>query len=505
MTRTGRALLGAMVGAALTLAIHPASRPYLFATFISPTNVSNSSPKGMPEDVVGLSDWMLALGDRYISRQHLTTIELNNALAAAQAGANLDKKNAYWYQMLAYLYHQLGKEAEAREAWRRASVCESWNDYQSSGLLHLKDQLSKDFGAQQSWQFGYVYYQRNENAVVLIRSYSKTVLADAPFTTDAGLELRAANVFNGALLREGSRSIHIGNYGAEMSELACHPPELSAKVKPYKLFLARMNLHNMLRRIGKEDMAERVNYFYKEADAWDAYENEDEASQHALECSWLGLAFVGIPSMLLVVGAVGLVLWLLGVWLRKVERVQTVPALAAGFLLAVGAFAITFLPLVSLATFLCCAFLTLGPRRERTVKVNDLGPMFSFTVGTLGSVFMLLLGAFVVGTSAPAASLLPFLGVPHEYFGGSGVLLGLAIILLAILLLLAPLFATALRVGTGFVLGLALRKFGAFLGYSSLAIIVLGTPLCIYLDRDNSETLRRLVLNEPVYYLNLQR
>ncbi|MFI5386893.1 MAG: hypothetical protein ACHQ50_12330, partial [Fimbriimonadales bacterium] len=149
--------------------------------------------------------------------------------------------------------------------------------------------------------------------------------------------------------------------------------------------------------------------------------------------------------------------------------------------------------------------LTLGPKRERRAKVEDLGPMFSFTVAALGLAFLLLLGAFVVGASAPAVSLLPSLGAPSEYFGGSGVLLGLAIIVLAILILLAPLFAMALRVGTSFVLSTGLRKFGAFLGYLSLGLIVVGTPACIYFDRENSEGLARLVQNEPVYYLSLPR
>src|SRR5262249_6091173 len=145
-------------------------------------------------------------------------------------------------------------------------------------------------------------------------------------------------------------------------------------------------------------------------------------------------------------------LWFIGHGVRKLDRIAIWPAAIAGTLLALGAYLITLLPLAAIAAFLCCLFLTLGPKRERRVRVDDLGPMFSFTAATLGLVVLALLAAFVLGISSSAVSILPSLNVPREYLGGSGALLGLAIIVLAILLLLAPLFAISLRVATPFVL-----------------------------------------------------
>lgn len=505
MTRFGRALLGAAMGAALTLMLHPASRPYLFSAFIWPSTPAPAVQPGLPNNLVDLSDWMTAVGDRYVTRNKLTSVELNNAVAAADRGAKLDTDNAFWHEMLAYFYHQLGNEVEARRQWLTASACTTWNDYQSTELLRDRERLAKDFGAHQSWQLAYAYYQRSENAVLLISSYSRAVLAEAPLTTRDGLLLRSANVINGAKLRWGSRSIHVGNYGAEITEVACHPPQVSESLNHHRLFLARMDMHNRLRDIGQPNLAEQVNRVYREADAWDALLSADESADRAMEMSFLSLLYVGLPTMLVVVGLVGIALWVLGLLLQRIERISLVPALVAGVALGLGVYAITFLALAAIATFLCCAFLTLGPKRERRTKIDDLGPMFGFTACTLGSVFMLLLGAFVIGITAPAESVLPALNVPREYFGGSGVLLGLAIIVLALLLLLAPLFATALRVGTSFVLSTALRKFGAFLAYVSLAAVVIGTPICIFLDRQNSDTLQRIVTNEPVYYFSLQR
>src|ERR1041385_9031992 len=135
MTGFGRALLGATLGAALTLILHPASRPYLFSAFISPSQQRSASQGDIPNDLVELSDWMTAVGDRYPTRNKLTNVELNNAVAAASRAVKLDPDNAFWHQMLAYLYHQLDQEAEAKRQWFAASACANWNDYQSTELL----------------------------------------------------------------------------------------------------------------------------------------------------------------------------------------------------------------------------------------------------------------------------------------------------------------------------------------------------------------------------------
>jgi len=504
MTRAGRAFFGAMLGAALTLLIHPASRPYLLNAFLSPSNRPAVAQEA-PRDVSALSEWMLAVGDKVASNSKLTPLELRNATDAAMSGQRLDPGNAYWRQMLACLKHYAGDEAGARAEWIAASTQDVWNDYQTQGLMRERARLAKDFGGPESWQLAYAYFQRNNHAVVAISSYARSLLASASLTTHDGLLLRAANIQNGALLRVGSHSIALGNSGAEMSEDACHPPGSTPSKNRHALYLARIKIQDQLRALNHSDLADQVHRIYNETDAWYAWESADEASDTTRELSLMSMLYVGLPSTLIIVGLLGVVLWFAGHCLRKLERVQLVPAMVAGIILGFGAFMITLLPLAAASVFLCCLFLTLGPKRERRVKVDDLGPMFSFTVGTLGLVFMMLMAAFILGSSAPAVSILPSLNIPSEYLGGSGVLLGLAIIILAILLLLAPLFAMALRVGTSFVLSSALKKFGAFLGFVSLVCIVVGTPVAIYLDRENAKTLEQTVLNEPVYYLSLRR
>jgi hypothetical protein len=464
--------------------------------------------------LIELSGWMREAGDRFVSHNPLTRLEIVNAIAGATKGAKRDPDNAYWKQMLACLYHQLGDEATARRHWMTASACANWNDYQSTDLLAERQRFGKDFGALESWQLAYVYYQRSPNTAQLINSYARFLLSSAPIdikkplACGPALLLRAAVVINGDLLREGARSISVAGFGSEMAELACQVDSpgktpRGERFSYHKLHTARTTLVSNLEAIGEPTLAHKVDRAYRESDAWDAYLDPEMAAEEAMSSSYLSLLYVGFPSMMVVIGLVGAFLALIGFAFQRVERIQLVPTVIAGVLLAIGSYLITFLPLVSVATFLCCIFLTLGPKRERKVKIDDLGPMFSFTIGTLGVVFMVLLGGFVIGSSAPAVSLLPVLNVPQEYFGGSGVLLGLSIIVLGILLLMAPMFAIALRVGTAFVLFNALKKLGAFLAYTALGAIVIGTPICIYFDRGNSNTLQRIVSNEPMHYLSL--
>src|SRR4051812_19612991 len=98
MTRVGRALLGAAIGAALTLFVHPASRPYLFSVFLSPSRRAFSAEKGIPNDPGLLSDWMLAAAERFVNHNKLTAVELQNAIAAGTVGAKLEPDNAFWRQ-----------------------------------------------------------------------------------------------------------------------------------------------------------------------------------------------------------------------------------------------------------------------------------------------------------------------------------------------------------------------------------------------------------------------
>ena len=105
----------------------------------------------------------------------------------------------------------------------------------------------------------------------MIASFSRSLLPVASLTTREGLLLRAANVQNGFLLREGSRCIRVGKQGAEMVELACHPAGVSLNLSHHKLFTAQVAMHTSLINLGQATLAEQVRHIYREAEAWDAF------------------------------------------------------------------------------------------------------------------------------------------------------------------------------------------------------------------------------------------
>ncbi len=501
MTGTGRAVLGAALGAAITLVLHPTSRPFLTSIFISPRLTGAVATEGIPSTPPELAEWMLAAGNQAAEHRKLTPREFGNVIVAAKTGAANEPNNAFWRQMLAALYHIKGDDGQARQEWMRASNCDQWNDHQSTVLFEERDTLARQWGAYQAWQLAYTYYLRSDRAVTLISSYARTLDATTTLGTLNGLLVRAANVRNGNLIRLGSRSLRIGDIGGQISEAACHPNGLPSTSSRHKLLLARLALANKLRQAGQTDLGDEVNRIYREMDAWYAFTDIEAAGDKAYTLGLRSLATAALPSLFAALALVGLVVWIGGRAVQPIEHVRLAPAVAAGTVLGLGAFSVTLLPLAALTTLLCCVFLVYTPKHERRRRPTDLGPLFSFMIGMLGISFALLLGAFLLGVSSPAVSVLPSLDVPTEYYGGSGVLLGLAVIVLALVLLVAPLYALATRYSTAHVLGLALRGFGIFLAVVGLAGVVIGTPLCIYEDHNISKTLNAVVANEPVYYL----
>lgn len=505
MTRAGRVLLGSLLGAAFTLVIHPLSRPYLVSVVVAPSiDTAAAKTDRATKDLPTLAGWAISATEG-AGPAKLGPTNLERAIATAREGASLDPGNAFWPQLLAALYHARRDDANALRQWLQASSLTSWNDYQTQSLTRDALTLEQEFGGAQAWQYAYLYFQRSASAARVIAGYGRYLLQQAPIDTPEGLRIRVANIRNGDSLRAGARSIRVGDYGARLAEMSCHPPGLSTN-NHHRLFLLRMSFYDDLRRTGHPTAAEQINRIYREVDAWSALTNEDDAFARMQDLTFESLVTANLPSAFAVMGAIGLIIWLLGRTFYRVEEIPLAFAAGLGLLLGFGAFLVTRLFLAGAATLLCCLFLAMRTKHQRRARTEDLGPMFSFTMGTLGVVFIGLLGAFLVGQSASAVSLLPYFAVPPDYFGGSGVLLGLSLIVVALVLLVAPWFAIALRYATPFVVGAAIRKFGAFLGYFGLIVVVFGTPLCIYEDRALAQTLGHLVSNEPVvYYEVLQR
>jgi hypothetical protein len=92
-------------------------------------------------------------------------------------------------------------------------------------------------------------------------------------------------------------------------------------------------------------------------------------------------------------------------------------------------------------------------------------------------------------------------GAAPELYGGSSLFVGLSAIIFGVLFLMAPMWALVQRLGTPFVLGLALKRFGLVLGFGGLLATATLTPVAWWADLRLAGTLAKIVGNEPVYYL----
>ncbi|HVL39152.1 MAG TPA: hypothetical protein VM328_07155 [Fimbriimonadaceae bacterium] len=514
MTGASRAYLGAVVGALLTLAAHPVSRPYLLGPFLSwgPSAALEQSPwltgnrfiLPQPSTPIAASLWMFEAAGSIWKRENIGKSDLHKLVAVASQAGRDDPDNAFWPLMEAVFQRELGATAQADRAWLRASRMARFNDLQSSRLLAVRQEIAEEQGASQGWQYAAAHAQRSVACAHVLQACARWVLARAS-QNPTGLELRYATVMNGKLIRDGGRSLAVSLIGIEIMEAASYPADFGPEGSQKRLLLARYGLINALNERGMEAEAKRADTAYRNSDAWIAFAMDDEPDQ------WLGWLRVGAlaassaPGMLLLLGVVGSVLWGAGVLVArgKLLRAAFEPPMApaVGILLALAVYMTTRLPLASATVVLCFAFLVFTPAHERTKPPTDLGPMFKFTLLLLGLAFALAVAGFGVGASTAGAEMLPLMNVPDEYRGGSTLFLGLAGIVLGLLLLAAPSWALVQRIATPTVVAIALRQFGAMLCLGFLTLAAVATPAAVYADRELIRTLRMLVENEPNYYI----
>jgi hypothetical protein len=439
------------------------------------------------------------------SRTPLKPKESESVLKVLNAAVRREPDNAYWHQMRAVFLNRQGRVAEARTAWIRATKSSAWNDHQTSRLNQAGTALQAQFGAAMAWQQGFVYYARSDAPVRGIDRFARSLLSRADFDSPRGLSIRYSTILNGNLLRLGSRSIREGRVGADMVDLAAYPPEMTGVRNPKRLYLGRNRLINALKALDRQSDAITAHRAFHETDAWRAMSEREDAEENVRWLSVQALAVAFVPGLTLLLSVLGVAVWGAGNMVDRITgsqvRLSPAPALMCASALAVLVFLITWFPLAAAASALSFLFLTVGPKQGRKVRTQDLGPLFTFTVLMVGLAFSVAAGLYLAGTTTPALGLLPLVSAPTEFYGSSSIFAGLAVIVFGVLFLVAPLWALVQRLGTPYVLGLALRKMGSILGIGGLFLTVALAPIMIYLDRQLSQTLGQLVGNEPVYYL----
>ncbi len=499
MTIAARAAWGAALGAILTLLLHPVSRAYLLADFISyqPRTFDQWS-QNLVGEKARLAFFLTGYCDQIVTSSAKKE-GFDRALAAVEKGANLDPDNAYWQQVWAVLLAKDNKPEQAVEHWIAASGKLTWNDYQSSILFAQRFDLAGQYGAEQNWQLLYLYFLRSQSTATLISNYGRALVLNRSFDKHDDLMLRGMTVQNGDLLRTGSRSVVVGNHGAQLEEVASHPSGLSATLSNHKMLLARFDLFNRLRGIGQVTLASATNQAYRELDAWDALASPTRSEEVISDVSIESLLAIGIPGVSLVIGLFGLLLTGIAFATKSLNRIHPAFPPLLGIVFAASSYAISFLPLVSLAIFGCCMFLLFRPKYERPAGASDLGPLFSFLLWVISIIISLLTALFLITSSFAGVQILSHLGVPPEYLGGSGAILALTMLFTAILLFIAPIYGLTLRIPTINVLKTLLARSGRIFCLLGALGIIISTPVGIYVDRSNQETVQQMLLNEPLH------
>lgn len=505
MTKAARAAWGAVLGASFTLLLHPVSRSYIFSSFIQYRSSSFEAWNSrLPSEKVKLAFSMAGFCNQLMADRD-SVKGIDRAVSAAERGLRLDSENAYWEQLLAAFYARKGQKDLALQHWFSAAKKISWNDYQSSFLVAQRFESAAQFGTPQSWQIAHLYYLRSTAPAEMISAYGRSLVNTAGSHDPRNLVIRAVTVKNGDMLREFARSVKVGNYGAQLEELASHPPGLST-TSNHKMLLARLDLFNKLNELGRNDLATVVNRSYHELDAWDAYLTPSRIDEEVQPLTLKSVLAATIPGASLILLLLGGILAAAGKLMANARTLKPYAVGVLGLFIAIAAYMVSGLYLVSLASLGCCLMLVYSPKTERTQQDADLGPLFAFLAGLITFIFAIVVTSFTVTSSFPATSLLPNVGVPPEYVGGSGALFALGLLFASILLFVAPMYALALRYRTSSILKVLLRKSGInLLAFGSIGMIVL-TPLAIALDRQNTEPLQEMLLNEPNHmYRELNR
>jgi hypothetical protein len=512
MTLWVRCLFGVILGSALTLAVHPLSRRFLFGILDATSPETISSIAGVkpaelpsPNNALNAAYWLQMASEKTVHGGSLSAKELETLIAIGREGKKIERDNAYWPQMTAVFLNAARKPDEARNEWIHGSHCGTWSDHQTKRLLLDRKRLAENGGWNQAWTYGYVYFERSDAAAQLISDYAKSAINDTSIDDRNGLNLRYATICNGSLLRDGSRSINVGRYGAAIVEFATYPKSL-ANVPGFKpLWIARTSMVAHLRQFRLVDEAIYADQCLKQNEAWRVNVLNQNSEENIRNLCLVSIGFATLPGSLLLCAIAGL-LTLASLRIAKRlelfehDRFSVVAVLVMGIVVSAAVFAFTRIWPIALSAGASLLFLIVSPKAPRKLHLRSFGPFFSFCTFTIWLLCSSALTLFFIATSTAAEALLPNLGPTGEYLADSKLFLATSIAMASLMFLVAPMWSLVRRQPTPLVLAAGLERFGMYLAFGSLGLVAIIGPLAVYGDRRASVELEQIVANEPRYY-----
>jgi hypothetical protein len=500
-----------LLGSALTLLIHPVSREYLFGVLqLEPPNsvaeLANIHPSALPKpsNTIDAAYWLQIASDKAIQGGAFSQRELSTLISVGKAAEKLEIDNAYWPQMLAVFLFENNRQAEARAEWARASHCQNWNDLQTKRLLKNRLHLAELGHFNQAWTYGYVYFARSDSPAKFIEAYAKKLVANSTIDDLAGITLRYQTVCNGSLLRDGSRSIRVGKFGADIVELATYPPSLSEVKGVKRLWIAQTSTVARLRQFGLADEARFADACFRKNEAWKVHTQAQDVEETVRNMCLAAIALSALPGSLMIcalMGAAGLLAVKLSRGsVQDLEFFSPKVVFPIGVIAALIAFWITKSWVVSVCLGGSLAFQVFNPRSVRKLRLNEMGPLFSLCLGSIWFVACSALSVYFISRSTAASAMLPLLGPSGEYFSDTHLFLAVTFAMLSLLFLTAPAWAILRKQRTPLVFIAAMQKFSAFLCLGSLALCAFSGPSSVYGDKTIAAELDKIVQNEPIYY-----
>lgn len=511
MKISARALLGAAIGAVITVLAHPLSRPFFLEPFrvVSPDRLSTafdtySRHPVTPRNVVGASLWLQLAAERLCQREALSPMALNTMVLICKRAEAKEPGNALWPQMEAVILSEKGLSREAYVAWVRASRCGTWNDYQTPRILLARDRIAEITKNRQAWQLAYVNSAKSATFANLIERYARNLLSGAGLVKVDDLHHRYATLLNGELIRLNSRSMSNGLKGANIVQLSAYPANQMHVSSPKRLWIGQSQVASNLAKLGYSEEAAHARKAYTNNESWLGLTKSRDIQEDIFNVSLGSVLAATLVGSLVITSLVGTNMWLIGLVVGaafgKASRFPLYVVIPSGLLLSGSAYAFTKDLGAVLTCALACLFLLAGAKNVRKAMPEDLGPLFGLVQLILAIACGTAISASVICRSTSARAVFPQIGVPTDFFA-SPFLLGLACLFFSMLLAVTPIWAMVQKLGTPHVLGLGLRRFGAYMGVGSFVLSITLGPLAIFADQRIGHTLLEVVQNEPVHYI----
>ena len=515
MTTGARAFWGAVVGALVTLVIHPSTRPFYIADparvqadpfeYLAP---AKQAKLVVPASLTAAATWTQVATEKIDSGVGLSAKEMRTLSAILAAAKRTEPLNSFWPQAEAAILGSQSSEQEPVSLWLRSANLTEWNDHQSARLLDIKQRLASSSNARLSWHSAYAYFARSQSPSRQISRFGRRMVSRVDFTSERGVSIRYATIRNGNLMRANAKSVATGDIGSQLVDIAAYPSELVTGSRPKRLYLGRNLVANSLRAAGRGPDADDVLEIFQNNDGWSALVQRPDPTATARRLTLYSVLCAAVPQACLFLIGIGLAFGLIGSGLVEVAQKHTLPrysAVAAALILAGVTYYFTRGIAAPISMFLCSLLTLLQPTKLRSKLEGDaessLGLLFQVAVFLISaSVATAILGSLVLSSLAGYALLQRADFVSHLH-GDGMVALQAALILASSLFLIPFWWAYVQKIATLRVLSLSLKRFGwNLVGFGMVSAAIAG-PVCFAIDRSLEDTWTKLLTNEPVYYL----